>query len=309
VIIGIDVGGTNIKSGLLDMDNNLVFDGSRPTGKTQDEIIDNLAEIIGELKDRAATQYNSVIEGVGIGVPGVVNKGLDHVFKCTNLSWKDLPLRDILKEKTSFSVYIDNDANLATLAEHYIGSLKDVDTGVLLTLGTGVGGGVIINGRPFRGGNGLGLELGHMVIGENFFNCNCGKNGCFETFASATAIVKYFEKIIADENISIDYEISAREIFQRAEKGESLPMRAVERYTTYLALGIVNIINVIDPEVITLGGGVAAAGDFLMNIITKKVEENLFVPGFPSAKISYASAGNKAGVIGAALLVKEEMNR
>ena len=192
MIIGIDVGGTNIKSGLLDMENNLVFDGSRPTGTTQDEIINNLAEIINELKDKAKSEYNSSIEGVGIGVPGVVNKGLDHVFKCTNLGWFDIPLTQILKEKTSFSVYLDNDANLAALAEHYIGSLKDVDTGVLLTLGTGVGGGVIINGRPYRGGNGLGLELGHMVIGDNFFNCSCGKNGCFETFASATAIVKHF---------------------------------------------------------------------------------------------------------------------
>lgn len=309
MIIGIDVGGTNIKSGLLDMDNNLVFDGSRPTGKTQDEVINNLSDIINELKEKAKLEYNCNIEGVGIGVPGVVNKGLDHVFKCPNLGWNDIPLRDILKERTSFSVYIDNDANLAALAEHYVGSLKDADTGVLLTLGTGVGGGIIANGRPFRGGNGLGVELGHMVIGENFFDCNCGKNGCFETFASATAIVKHFEKMVTDEKISIDYEISSKEIFQRAEKGEELPKRAVDRYTTYLAVGIVNIINIIDPEVITLGGGVAEAGDFLMDLVTKKVSDNLIVEGFPSAKINYATAGNKAGVIGAALLVKEEINR
>ena len=309
MIIGIDVGGTNIKYGLLDSDNSLVFDSSIPTGKTEEEIINNLANIINELKDTASNKYNSDIEGVGIGVPGVVNKGLDHIFKCTNLHWNDLPLREILKEKTSYSAFIDNDANLAALAEYYIGSLQNIDTGVLLTLGTGVGGGVIINGKPYRGGNGLGIELGHMVIGENFFDCNCGKNGCFETFASATAIVKHFEKMIKDENITVDYEISAKEIFQRAEKGEKLPMRAVDRYTTYLAIGIVNIINIIDPEIITLGGGVAAAGDFLMKIIEKKVQENLFVLGFPSAKISYATAGNKAGVIGAALLVKEEMRK
>lgn len=307
MIIGIDVGGTNIKSGLLDMDNNLVFDTSRPTGTAQDEIINNLAEIIIELEEKAKTEYNSKIEGVGIGVPGVVNKGLDHVFKCTNLGWFDIPLTQILKEKTGFSAYLDNDANLAALAEHYIGSLKDVDSGILLTLGTGVGGGVIINGKPYRGGNGLGLELGHMVIGENFFDCSCGKNGCFETFASATAIVKHFEKLLTDNNITVDHEISSKEIFDRAQKGEELPKIAVDRYTTYLATGIVNLINGMDPEIITLGGGVAAAGDYLMDILTKKVTDTLFVKGFPSAKISYASAGNKAGVIGAALLVKEEL--
>lgn len=309
MIIGIDVGGTNIKSGLLDMDNNLVFDTSRPTGTTQDEIIDNLTSIITELKDRAESDYGAHIEGVGIGVPGVVNKDLDHIFKCTNLGWFNIPLTEILKERTGFSAYLDNDANLAALAEHYIGSLKSVDTGILLTLGTGVGGGVIINGKPYRGGNGLGLEVGHMVIGDNFFNCSCGKNGCFETFASATAIVRHFEKMLSDQDITVDYEVSSKEIFERAQKGEDLPKQAVDRYTTYLARGIVNIINVMDPEVISLGGGVAAAGDFLMDILIKKVTDTLFVKGFPSAKLNYATAGNKAGVIGAALLVKEEMGR
>ncbi|MGL1890797.1 MAG: ROK family protein [Spirochaetaceae bacterium] len=307
MIIGIDVGGTNIKSGLLDMDNNLIFDQSRPTGTTLDEIVDNLADIINGLEKKAKADYSTEVLGVGIGVPGVVNKGLDHVFKCTNLGWFDIPLRELLEKKTSFSVYLDNDANLAALAEHYIGALKDVDSGVLLTLGTGVGCGVIINGKPYRGGNGLGLEVGHMVIGDNFYNCSCGKNGCFETFASATAIVKHFEKMIIDEKTTVDYEVTAREIFERAAKGEDMPVRAVDRYTTYLAEGVVNVINVLDPEVITFGGGVAASGDFLMNILTKKVTDNLFVEGFPSAKLNYATAGNKAGVIGAALLAKEEM--
>ncbi|QEN05117.1 ROK family glucokinase [Thiospirochaeta perfilievii] len=309
MIIGIDVGGTNIKSGLMDLDNKLVFDDSRPTGTTQDEIVNNLAEIINELNDKAKSDFGADVLGVGIGVPGVVSKELDHVFKCTNLGWFDVPLREILKEKTSFSVYIDNDANLAALAEHYVGSLQNVDSGILLTLGTGVGGGVIVNNKPFRGGNGLGLEVGHMVIGENFFNCSCGKNGCFETFASATAIVRHFEKMLADNNITVDHEISSKEIFDRAAKGEELPLKAVDRYTTYLAIGINNVINVLDPQVISLGGGVSAAGDFLMDMLTKKVTENLFVKGFPSAKINYASAGNKAGVIGAALLVKEEMTK
>ncbi len=309
MIIGIDVGGTNIKSGLLDSNNNLVFDQSRPTGTTMDQILNNLEEIVIELKNRAETNFGSTISGVGIGVPGVVNKGLDHVFKCTNLGWNDIPLGKILKDRTGFDVFIDNDANLAALAEYYIGSLKDKETGVLLTLGTGVGCGVIINGKPYRGGNGLGLEIGHMVIGENFYNCSCGKNGCFETYASATAIVKHFQKLVDDENVKIDFEISSKEIFERAQKGEELPLKAVERYTDYLALGIVNVINVLDPEVISLGGGVSASGDFLMDKLTKKVTKNLFVEGFPSAVINYASAGNKAGVIGAALLAKEEISK
>lgn len=307
MLIGIDVGGTNIKSGLMDMQNNLVLDESRPTGVTQDEIIDNLVDIINELSNKAKDVHGQDVVGVGIGVPGVVNKELDHVFRCPNLGWFDIPLREILKERTGHIAYIDNDANLAALAEHYIGSLKDVDSGILLTLGTGVGGGVILGGKPFRGGNGLGMEVGHMIIGENFYNCACGKNGCFETFASATAIVKHFEKLLEDEKVTFGFEISSKEIWQRAEKGEVLPLKAVERYTDYLAIGILNLINTIDPEVITLGGGVAAAGDFLMDKLTKKVEDNLLVKGFPSAKINYASAGNKAGVIGAALLVKEEM--
>lgn len=307
MIIGIDLGGTNIKSGLLDRDNNLVYSSSRPTGSGLDQIVNNLRDVIEELTSMAKTEYSEQIEGVGIGVPGVVNKGLDHVFKCTNLGWFDIPLRELLEKGTSVPIFIDNDANLAALAELYTGALKGSDTGLLLTLGTGIGGGLIINGKPYRGSNGLGMEIGHMVIGENFYNCSCGKNGCFETFSSATALVQYYKKSLKDNGSDSDFDVEAKDIFEKAKDGDELSMKAVDRTATYLATGIVNIINTIDPGVIALGGGMAAKDGYLLNMTIEKVTENLFVKGFPSAKIVLASSGNQAGTIGAALLVKEEL--
>ncbi|OQY39820.1 MAG: hypothetical protein B6229_03030 [Spirochaetaceae bacterium 4572_7] len=307
MVIGIDLGGTNIKSGLLDSSNSLVFDQSRPTGSTLDEIVNNLAEIIDELKDRAKKEYQSAVTGVGIGVPGVVSKGLDHVFKCTNLGWHDIPLKELLSDRAGLPIFIDNDANLAALAELYIGSLKGVDTGLLLTLGTGIGGGVIINGKPYRGSNGLGMEIGHMVLGENFFDCSCGKNGCFETFSSATALVKYYEKLLSDNSVKSSFEVSAKNIFVNARAGDKLSFEAVDRTATYLAMGIVNVINILDPAVIALGGGMAGSDGFLLKMTREKVKKNLFVKGFPSAKIELATSGNQAGTIGAALLVREEL--
>lgn len=306
MFIGIDVGGTDIKSGLVDRKNNLVFDQIRSTGNSLDEIVSNLSYIIEELKELSEGKYGKEISGIGIGIPGVISQGLDIVYESPNLKWRGLPLRDMLKEKTSYSVVLGNDANLATLAEFHIGSLKGVDTGVLLTLGTGVGGGAIINGKLFRGGNGVGFEIGHMVIGDNFFNCGCGKNGCLESFASATAIVKYYKHLLELKGKKPGSDITAKEIFTSAAASEELSLLAFEHYTTYLAKGLVNIINILDPEVITLGGGVSAAGEFLLESLNRKVSENLLVKNIPHARINIASAGNKAGIIGAALLAKDE---
>lgn len=313
--IGIDLGGTYIKYGLFDSEYKIIYSESIPTNCTEEAIVLDLVCIIRDLAIRSEEDFQERVLAVGVGVPGVVTGDLEYVEECKNLRWKGVPLKKMLEAGTSLPVFIENDANLATLAEYKLGSLNGVDSGVLLTLGTGIGSGTIINGELFRGANGLGQELGHMVIGDNFYDCSCGKNGCFETFSSATALVMYAKKILkrssALTNIRwrFKYTITAKNIFIMAEKGDSFAVEVVDRVTEYLAKGIVNIINILDPDVIALGGGMATSGDLLLKLTQKKVNSELFIKGFPSAQLKLAKVGNKAGILGSAILAKKEFIR
>lgn len=316
MFIGIDLGGTNIAAGLVDIDGNIIHSTKLPTlpERGVNRVISDIVKLIEELINykREDTKFN--VQGVGIGVPGPVSPDLAHVYYCTNLGWNDVNLKEIVESKVGIPVFIDNDANLAALAEHEAGALKDIENGVLLTLGTGIGGGLIFNNKPYRGSHGLG-ELGHMVIGENFYKCNCGKNGCFETFASATAIVKYTSKILEEKKYESsilekpysENRLNAKSIIDAARIGDQLALDSFERYTDYLAMGINNLINLVDPQVVALGGGVAHAGDFLYDSIQEKLKNLAFVKDFPTAKIIPAVMGNDAGIVGAAFLAKLEV--
>lgn len=313
--IGIDLGGTNISAGLVDEQGKILFPLRMPTKVERglDAIVSDMVTIIRKLIQHQKEHYKGDVKGIGVGVPGPVSPDLATIYYCTNLGWNNVPLKELIEKEVEIPVFLDNDANLAALAEHEAGALKDVENGVLLTLGTGVGGGLIFNNKPYRGSHGLG-ELGHAVIGENFYNCNCGKNGCFETFASATAIIKYASKLIEDKKYvkSILYnkyengKLSAKAIIDAAKNNDELAVDAFDRYTKYLAIGMNNIINMLDPDVIALGGGVAHAGDFLFDSIKLKLKELAFVEDFPTANIVPAKMGNDAGVVGAGFLAMLE---
>jgi glucokinase len=221
-------------------------------------------------------------------------------------------LKKRLEELVSLKVFIDNDANVAAIAEYEIGSLKNYRSAILITLGTGIGGGIIIDGNVIRGSHGAGAEIGHMVVGENFFNCNCGRNGCLETFSSATGIGKYVNKLLTEtdeKSVLRNYEkITTKHIFDASKAGDKLAQKAVNRFIKYLAIGIVNFINIIDPEAIAIGGGVSHAGQYLIDLLDVEVKKSLYSKDVEIAKLMLAELQNDAGIVGAAFMAKKLKN-
>ncbi len=306
MLIGIDLGGTNIAAGLVNHKGELIFKKSMPTNadRPAEELIKDIYVLIDELKSISEED----VEAVGIGIPGLVNKDMSVVLTCANLHWHHVRLMDGLKN-LNLPIAIDNDANVAAYAEYKIGSLKGVSNGIVVTLGTGVGGGIIIDNNEVRGGHGIGSELGHMIIGDNFYDCNCGSNGCFETFASATAIIKYAEHLVETTELpsklrSLE-KITAKDVIELSKVEDVIATETYERFIKYLARGIVNIMILLDPERIALGGGVSGAGDYLLNRLTKEVEKQYFLSEFTNVELVISELGNDAGIIGAALLAKD----
>ena len=306
MLIGIDLGGTNIAAGLVTNEGELLFKKSLPTNaqRPAEELIKDIYLLIDELRNST----DRPVEAVGIGIPGLVNKDMSVVLACANLHWNHVRLMDGLKN-LNLPIAIDNDANVAAYAEYKIGSLEGVSNGIMVTLGTGVGSGIIIDDREVRGGHGIGTELGHMIIGDNFYDCNCGSNGCLETFASATAIIKYAEHRIESTELPSklrDLEkITAKDVIDLSKENDVIAIETFERFIKYLARGIVNIQLILDPERIALGGGVSGAGDYLLNRLTKEVDKQYFLSEFSSTEIVISELGNDAGIIGAALLAKD----
>jgi len=311
--IGIDLGGTNIAVGIVDENGNIKYEKSCATRVERKplEIINDMISLVLNTLEEFHIQLKE-IKAIGIGIPGLADKNGNVIF-CVNLGWKNVPLKNIFENTLHKPTYIDNDATVAALAEYESGSMKDCKSGLLLTLGTGVGGGIILNGEVYSGFNGVGSELGHIIVGENFYNCNCGRNGCLETFSSSTAIIKYCKKLIKEMNESTIIiekaegninNIDAKIIFECAKKGDKIANLAVNRLVKYLGIGIFNIINFIDPEIIALGGGVAGAGQYLLTLVINEVMTNKYYDELPIAKIVLAELGNKAGIIGAAMIAK-----
>ncbi|MBK5241500.1 ROK family glucokinase [Clostridium sp.] len=311
--IGIDLGGTNIAAGIVDDKGNIKHEKSCPTkvGRKTQEIIDDMIDLVYNILEEYHMDLKE-IKSIGIGIPGLADSN-GNVILCVNLRWKNVPLREMLEKALHKPVYIDNDATVAALAEYESGSMKNCKSGLMITIGTGIGGGIILNGEIYSGFNGIGAEIGHIVVGENFYNCNCGRNGCLETFASSTAIIKHTKKLIVDFNEPTTIleraegninNIDARMVIDSAKEGDKIANLAVDRLIKYLGIGILNIINFIDPEIIVLGGGVSGAGQYLLDRITKEVIANKYYEELPIAKIVLAELGNKAGIIGAAMIAK-----
>jgi len=314
--IGIDLGGTNIAVGIVDDQGNIKHEKSCPT-KVEGgpkEIINDMVNLVSKILEESNMGIKE-IKAIGIGIPGLADKNGNVIF-CVNLGWKNVPLREMLENALHIPIFIDNDATVAALAEYERGSMRNCTSGVMLTLGTGIGGGIIMNGEVYNGFNGVGSELGHFVVGENFYDCNCGRNGCLETFASSTAIIKYAKKLIEEINEStiiiekakgnID-NINAKIIFDCAKEGDKIADLAVNRLVKYLGTGILNIINFIDPEIIALGGGVAGAGQYLLDMINHEVQLKKYYKNLPIGKIVLAELGNSAGIIGAAMIAKHSL--
>ena len=252
------------------------------------------------------------VASIGVGVPGLFDNKTGRIPFCTNLGWHDVPFVEEMKKHLDTKVIGDNDATVAGLAEAVAGVSAGVDDSVFLTLGTGVGGGIIIGGKPYSGAHGCGSEIGHMMICMGGEECTCGNFGCFERYASATAIIREAKKavILHPESSMMDKcggdaeKINAKIVIDAAREGDATAVKVFNGYARALAHGIVSIINMIDPEVIVLGGGVSAAGEFLLEAVRRELAPIIFFKTMPYARIELAQLGNDAGIIGAAFLGK-----
>lgn len=307
--IGVDVGGTSIKAGLV-KNGDIIFKSSKETDRLGgvDKLVDDIKYLVDEIIRDNNIEYKD-IETVGIGIPGVVARSGE--VTCVNLGLKNELLSLKLQEKLQgMNVKVENDATVAAVAEYKYGSMKGYDIGVMLTLGTGVGGGIIINGKPFSGAHGVGSELGHVTIASNYYDCNCGNNGCFETFCSATAIIKYAQKLISENRSSIISDacknnienITAKMVFDAYRENDEVAVEVINRFRKYLVIGIVSIIHSIDPDVISIGGGVSNASDIVLDGLSDMVNESVIFNGSGIPDMVIAEFKNDAGILGASAL-------
>ena len=311
--IGLDVGGTTFKAGVVTEDGRIVHKDAMPTGieRPYQEIIADMAALCKKVAADAGIEM-SEIRSIGVGVPGLFDNKTGMIPFCTNLGWHDIPFVAEMKKHLDTPVYGDNDATVAGLAESVAGVSAGIKDSVFLTLGTGVGGGIIIDGKPYSGAHGCGSEIGHMMIKMGGELCTCGNYGCFERYASATAIIREARKAIVEYPESSmlavcggdPEKLNAKIVIDAAKAGDAAAKAVFGGYVQALAVGIINIINMLDPEVIVLGGGVSAAGEFLLNAVREAVKPMVFFKTMPYARIELAQLGNDAGIIGAAMLGK-----
>jgi len=318
--LGIDLGGTNIAVGLCDSELNIIKKASTPTlpERGPEEIVKDMARLCHSLIDEAGVKIDE-IEFVGIASPGTVNAKTGYVEYSNNIPFHNFPLASTLKEFfPTDKVYIANDANAAALAEALKGAAKGTDTSVMITLGTGVGGGVIINGRIYDGGvNPAGAELGHTVIVARGRQCSCGRRGCWEAYSSATGLTNMTNDMIRElelkgvpsllrEEAERSGKVSARTAFNAMKLGCKYAKTVVDDYIFYLAEGITNMVNIFQPEILCIGGGVCNEGDALILPLIELVERDQYTRSSKNkTKIVRATLGNDAGIIGAAGLGKK----
>ncbi len=307
--IGIDVGGMSIKAGIVnngEITHKLTKETSSNGGS--DKLADDIIDLVNEILNISKIDIKD-INTIGLGFPGVVAK--NGAVTCVNLGINnELVAPKIERAFDGVSVKVGNDANVAALAEYVYGSMKNYESGVMITLGTGIGGGIVINDKLIIGANGIGAEIGHMMISSNYFDCNCGNNGCFETFCSATAIIKYAQKLISEGKESIILKeannnienITAKMVFDSYKENDEVGIEVVNRFKKYLAMGIANIVNFIDPDVICIGGGVSNAHEVILDGLDDMVKKYLPFDGAGIGDIVIAKFKNDAGILGASAL-------
>ncbi|MBE7000719.1 MAG: ROK family glucokinase [Clostridia bacterium] len=310
--IGIDLGGTNIAVGLVNEEMKLVATKSTPTLTNRDinDIIKDMAETtLALIAEQGLTEAD--VAAIGIGSPGTVDGKNGVIIYSCNIPFNHTNIREAFKAYTSIPVYCGNDADVAALGEAYAGAAAGCDHAIMITLGTGVGGGVIINKHIVAGFNGAGGELGHMVIEKDGAQCNCGRKGCWEAYSSATGLIRMTKEAMEKNKDSLMWklaptldEVDGKTSFDAMKQGDEAAKQVVDTYCDYLACGLLNIINIFQPEVLCLGGGVAKQGQFLIDMLMPRIEKERYSKDIPQTTIKPAILGNDAGIIGAAMLGK-----
>ena len=310
IAIGIDIGGTSIKGAAVDSNGRVYEKFSMPFVKGEDGkiTITKLAELVKEYI--AAHHLEDKIVGIGIGSPGTLDVESGVVNYANNLGWNELPVAKIMNETLPCPIRLTNDANAATLGEAKFGAGKQFESLIMLTLGTGVGGGIIINGKLYEGNQGKGGELGHVVVQVDGEQCSCGRKGCLEAYASATALIRETKKAMRSNKRSLMWEIcpdielvGGKVVFEAAAKGDKNAIEVLNNYVKYLGEGILNYCNIFRPNVVVLSGGIANAGAALFDPLNEYIKARDYgYKATPAVEVVPAELGYDSGKIGAAAL-------
>ncbi|MBQ9985287.1 MAG: ROK family protein [Oscillospiraceae bacterium] len=305
--IGIDLGGTNIAGGLVSDDGKLLYKTSTPTvTDSEGALLSAIAKVINEIKAQAD---GAEIDAVGIGVPGHADDKTGIVVYCNNIPFVNTDLAGYIKKETGLPCTIGNDANAAALAEVLFGAARGYQNAVMITLGTGIGAGIIFNKKLFTGCNGAAGEIGHMVICPDGIECNCGRRGCYELYGSATALKRQTREAMKKHPESKLWEfaktldgVTGKTAFDAMRAGDKAGAEVVNQYVRYLSSGVIDIINLLFPEAIIFGGGVAKEGEALLAPLREIVDRECYSLHGNKTHFLSAELGNDAGIIGAAFL-------
>ncbi len=302
--IGIDLGGTNIKAGLVDKEGKIITNLSFPTESSKGwaHVFSNIEKVIKKLLE------SDGVKGIGVGIPGPVDSKSGIIREMPAIPGaKNIPIVKELDKIFPLPVFVDNDANNFTRGEFIFGVAKGKKNVIGITLGTGIGGGILINGELYTGSSNYAGEVGHIVIVPSGIQCNCGKFGCWEAYGSATAVIKKalsYKKRNIDTKLKELPEIEAKDVFDLAKQGDIFCESIVNETSYYIGLGIASLVNTLNPEMIVIGGGMSLAGDYLLDKIRKIALENILPPLREGLEIEFSKFGTTAGIMGAAALAK-----
>lgn len=295
--IGLDIGGTGIKAGLVDTEGNILSRHEVPTPADDTQAVeDAVVELINQLAS------NNTVIAAGVAAAGFIDENQSTVYYAPNIAWRNEKLKSKLELRTELPIVIENDANAAGWAEYRFGAGKHVTHMTMLTVGTGVGGAIVINGELFRGGFGAGAELGHLRVVPNGLECGCGQRGCIEQYGSGSALLRFIREEKKDQSIT------AQQAKQLLEQGDKEALQGLTILGEWLGVACASLAAVLDPQLFVIGGGVSIAGDALLNPIQRSFTENLSAAGYhPEPEFRVAEMLNDAGIIGAADLARKAL--
>jgi glucokinase len=310
--IGVDLGGTKMLVGVVDSERKVTYEGGEPsTGLSEDRLVEDLARELQEAKEARPD-----VLAAGLGIPATIDHDKGLAIHAVNLTITHVPIRDLMQERIGLPVFVDNDANAAALAEHLYGAGRGVQDVVMLTIGTGIGGGLILGGEVYRGSTGAGAELGHIVIIEDGLPCqgNCPNHGCVETYASGTAIAREGKAVAEQEPDSAlgkalaEGPIRGRTVTELALAGDPLATEVVAQAGRHLGTALASLANIFDPDVFVIGGGVSVVGELLIGPAREELRSRA-LPPMNDTPVKLAVLGPEAGMIGAAAMALIELDR
>ncbi|MFA9559388.1 ROK family glucokinase [Evansella sp. AB-rgal1] len=315
LLVGVDIGGTTVKLSIIDIHGVMKTKWEIPTNTSEGGtfIVSDIAHSVEDKLIALQIEKDSV-QGIGIGAPGFIDVGKGIIFEAVNIGWKNFHLKDEMEKAINIPTFVDNDANLAAVGEMWQGAGHGAKNLLCVTLGTGVGGGIIAGGEIIHGESGMAGEIGHITsVTENGAPCNCGKKGCLETVASATGIARLATELLSEYSSSTLQEIynqngtlTSKDVFDAAQEKDALAVNVVNQSAKYLGFALGNLANALNPETIVIGGGVSKAGDSLINSIKEYFNKYAIPKIAKETVIRTATLGNDAGVYGAAWLAKHK---